>query len=214
MGTTPLTGSASGAPTPAAIIITATPLVNFLITWKGGRKLELTAMFSLLLLLSGVTIARWGSSFNPTGFAWIILATVCNGLLYELFDRAKADPYQRCFWGSIGIGTIGLIGGVHHSWTPLIQHPVLWLVLGGFAFVHGFLYWMSNLMAFKLLPNKDVVSVLAQGETPVVIIMAYVLLGETLTLMQWVGVSVALIGSCRLLHWVKTTTSTDNAVEI
>ncbi len=71
----------------------------------------------------------------------------------------------------------------------------------GFAVIHGFLYWVSNLYAFEYLP-KDVASVLAQGETPAVIVLATILLGETLTGIQWIGVIVALTGAWYVMHWI------------
>jgi drug/metabolite transporter (DMT)-like permease len=75
------------------------------------------------------------------------------------------------------------------------------LLVLGFAFVGGFLYWIANLMAFENLPTTEA-SVLAQGETPAVILGASILLGEHLTLVQWVGVGIALYGAWYLSRWL------------
>jgi len=71
----------------------------------------------------------------------------------------------------------------------------------GFAFVGGFLYWIANLMAFENLPTTEA-SVLAQGETPAVILGANFMLGEHLTMLQWVGVAIALYGGWYLSRWL------------
>jgi hypothetical protein len=64
----------------------------------------------------------------------------------------------------------------------------------GFAIVGGFLYFLANLVAFSNLPQV-VAAVLVQGETPAVILMAKVLLGEQLNRLQWLGVLIALLGA-------------------
>lgn len=186
---------------PTIIIVTATPLINFLITLVGGKKVPKPAIIGLVLMLGGVVVARWGGSFHAVGFAWSVFGTICNGLLYEFFARSKSTPFQRCFWACIGIGVIGLVGSYNSNWSQVVQSPQLQLMLLGFAFVGGFLYWIANLIAFENLP-KDSASVLAQGETPAVILIAGLLLGEGLTFVQWLGVLVALYGAWYLSRWL------------
>jgi drug/metabolite transporter (DMT)-like permease len=123
-----------------------------------------------------------------------------NGILYELFARAKTNPLQKCFYGSTGMGALGLVLSAGSSWSAIAE-PRLILVVLGFAFVGGFLYWIANLMAFENLPTTEA-SVLAQGETPAVILGASILLGEHLTLVQWVGVGIALYGAWYLSRWL------------
>ncbi len=98
------------------------------------------------------------------------------------------------------MGIVGLVLSVQTPWANALK-PELLLSLLGFAFVGGFLYWMANLLAFKNLPTVEV-SVLGQGETPTVILGAYFLLGEKLTLVQWAGVGMSLIGACYLAMWL------------
>jgi drug/metabolite transporter (DMT)-like permease len=136
-----------------------------------------------------------------------------NGILYEWFSRALPDlasdtlqqkfrkMLQKCFWACTGMGALGLILSVHASWAPIVQ-PKLVIALVGFAFVGGFLYWLCNLIAFQNLPTVEA-SVLAQGETPAVIIGAGLLLHEHLGLLQWVGVGIALCGAWYLSRWLQ-----------
>lgn len=188
---------------PTIIIVTATPLVNFLIGARVGRRISAAAVFGLTLVLAGVVIARWGGHFQWAGFAWSVFATVMNGILYEFFARAKAHPLEKCFYSCVGMGMLGLIAwcfGEHSSWASITDSNIL-LTVVGFAFVGGFLYWLVNLVAFTNLPTNEA-SVLAQGETPAVIIGATLLLGEHLTMLQWCGVGVALFGAWYLTRWL------------
>lgn len=190
---------------PTIIVITATPLVNLAIGAFLGRKISGASIIGLVLVLSGVTIARWGGHFEWTGFAWTLLGTIANSVLYEWFSRAKSQLLQKCFWGSVGMGALGLVMSVNTSWAPAAE-PRLVLLLIGFAFVGGFLYWLANLLAFENLPTTEA-SVLAQGETPAVILGASFLLGEQLTFIQWIGVAVALCGAWYLSRWLSRKTS-------
>lgn len=200
---------------PTIIIVTATPLVNFLLTVLLGKKVSKETILALFLVLGGVIVARWGGGFQALGFAWAVFGTVCNGILYELFARAKSTPFQRCFWACMGIGIVGLVGSYHSNWVHVTQDPLLPVLLVGFAFVGGFLYWLANLYAFENL-DKDAASVLAQGETPVVILFAGLMLGEHLTLVQWLGVFIALYGAWYLSRRLakkdrETTSGTESA---
>lgn len=185
---------------PTIIIITATPLVNLVIGAFLGRRISPASIVGLVLVLGGVVIARWGGHFQWAGFAWTLFGTIMNGILYEFFARAKATSLQKCFYACMGMGTLGLVLSAGASWSAIAEPKLILLVLG-FAFVGGFLYWIANLMAFENLPTTEA-SVLVQGETPAVILGASVLLGEHLTLVQWVGVGIALYGAWYLSRWL------------
>ena len=185
---------------PTIIIITATPLVNLAISFVLGRKVSGASIIGLVLVLGGVLIARRGGHFQWEGFAWTVFGTVMNGILYEFFARAKANSLQKCFYACMGMGILGLILSVNTPWASVMD-PKLAVMLVGFAFVGGFLYWIANLLAFENLPTTEA-SVLAQGETPAVIIGAYVMLGEHLTFVQWTGVAISLFGAWYLSRWL------------
>ncbi len=185
---------------PTIIIITATPLINFAISLFLGRKISEASIIGLVLMLGGVLIARKGGLFQWEGFVWSVFGTVMSGVLYELFAKAKTTSLQKGFFAGIGMGTLGLILSVN---TPLISTmtPKLTVLLLGFAFVGGFLYWIANMLAFENLRITEA-SVLAQGETPAVIIGAYFMLGEHLTFVQWTGVAISLFGAWYLSQWL------------
>lgn len=185
---------------PTIIIITATPLVNLVIGAFLGRRISPASIVGLVLVLLGVAVARWGGEFQWAGFAWTLFATIMNGILYEFFARAKTSSLQKCFYAHIGMGILGLVLSAGGSWSAIAEPKLILLVLG-FAFVGGFLYWIANLMVFDNLPTTEA-SVLVQGETPAVILGAIILLGERFTLVQLVGVGIALYGEWHLSHWL------------
>ncbi len=100
----------------------------------------------------------------------------------------------------VGLTLLGLALSTGSSWTA-IANPRLVALLISFAFVGGFLYWQANLLAFANLPTTEA-SVLAQGETPAVILGASFMLGEKLTPFQWFGVVIALYGAWYLSRWL------------
>ncbi|OIO49491.1 MAG: hypothetical protein AUJ34_01080 [Parcubacteria group bacterium CG1_02_41_12] len=185
---------------PTIIIVTATPLVNLIIGAFLGRHVSSASIIGLVMVISGVIIARWGGNFQWIGFMWSLFGTVMNGILYEFFARAKSTSMQKCFWAHIGMGTLGIILSSGVSWAPIAEPKIVLLILG-FTFVGGLLYWIANLLAFENLPTTEA-SVLAQGETPAVILGSAILLNEHLTTIQWIGVLIALYGAWYLSRWL------------
>lgn len=190
---------------PTIIIITATPLVNLVISFFLGRRISSASVIGLVLVLGGVVMARWGGYFQWAGFAWTAFGTIMNGVLYEFFARAKSSPLQKCFWACAGMAALGLVMSFGDSWTA-VANPKLIVLLIGFAFVGGFVYWIANLVAFENLPTTEA-SVLAQGETPAVILGANFMLGEHLSAPQWIGVFIALFGAWYLTRWLTKSAS-------
>jgi len=189
---------------PTIIVVTATPVVNLIIGMFLGRKISLTVVMTFILVLGGVAVAHWGSHFEWLGFSWSVFATVANGFLYEWFARAKASSFEKGFWAYFGMGVLGLGLSIGADWSPMLEPRVVVLVIG-FAIVGGFLYVMANLIAFKNLPTNEA-SVLAQGETPAVILGAWLLLGERLTWIQGIGIGISLFGAWYLFRWLSQQT--------
>ncbi|HYC34456.1 MAG TPA: DMT family transporter, partial [Candidatus Paceibacterota bacterium] len=168
---------------PTLIILTTSPVINLLVSVFLGNKISRAAITGLVLMFGGVVLARWGGHFNWTGFAWSVLASVMSGVLYEFLARSKTGSMQKCILAYIGMAMLGFIVGFKDSWGALADGRLV-LVVVAFAFIGGFLYWIANVVAFKNLRTLEA-SVLAQGETPAVILGAWLFLGEHLTLFQW-----------------------------
>jgi drug/metabolite transporter (DMT)-like permease len=187
---------------PTIVVITLTPVVNFAAAWLRGKKIGKATVISLAVLLTGVALACGKpDTFSLKGLLWSLLASFMSGVTYELLARAKSGAYEKCFWGSVGIGSIGLFAGIETSWLTIARDIDLVAMLLCFALVGGFLYWIANVVAFANLPTESA-SVLAQAETPAVILMAHAILGERLSPIQWVGVIIALAGAGYLSYWL------------
>lgn len=180
------------------VVITATPLINVFFSLVLKRKISRFVWIALPFVLGGVTLACLEGAFSWPGFLWSLFATIMNALLYEFMSKSKAKPLQKCFWASLSMGVLGIALSTNTDWAPLRETRVLELV-SIFAFVGGFLYWLANLIAFEKL-NITTASVLAQGETPAVIIGAWLIVGETMNFNQALGVTIALAGTIYLAY--------------
>lgn len=188
---------------PTIIVVTTTPVLNILFGIFTGRRISLPCVAGLSLVLGGVCLACWHGQFQWTGFLWSVFGTIMNAILYELFAKTKAQSHQKFFWLSVGMGLLGLsldLNDPNTTWSAIAEPHNIWLLIG-FAFVGGFLYWISNLITFKNLPTNEA-SVLAQGETPAVILGSYWILHEELSRIQMIGVAIALLGAVLLGKWL------------
>lgn len=179
---------------PTLIIVTLTPLLNFIFTRLSGKHVARSALRGLAFLFVGAILSHWGWHYHHAGLCYSLFGTLCNAGVYELFARAKSKALQQCFWGMFGMGSIGMFLSASSNWHAVLDQPSLVATLIGFALVSGLLYWLANIAAFERLP-KDHASVLAQGETPAVILMAWFIVGERITLIQGIGVLVSLTGA-------------------
>lgn len=178
---------------PTIVVITLAPMVNMLFALHAGRRPSKALVVGFALLITGVSVTCKLGAFHWVGLSWSLLGAVMCGFAYECIVRSNGNALSKCFWGSVGMGLLGVALSLGHSWSPLME-PNTAILLASFAFVGGFLYWVANLVAFANLPTTEA-SVLAQGETPAVIIGAYIITGERLTTGQWAGVAIALFGA-------------------
>ncbi len=178
-------------------VVTLTPIINFLFAQGRGKPVPLAALLSLMLILLGVTLAlrsKDKSSASAAGLAWSLFGVLMNGLFYEFAGTTVTPPLQACFWQAICLAVVGGLGSLRASWAWWRGNFQLKMVVVSFALIGGFLYFLANLIAFTNL-SQVVAAVLVQGETPAVILMAKVLLGEQLSRTQWLGVAIALLGA-------------------
>lgn len=188
---------------PTIVIITLTPLVNFAAKWWRGERTNKLAFLSLLALIGGVLVALepWNAPMDALGVMWSIGGVILQGVGFEVLAKTtNHDPRVRGFWFSIVICTVGFTGTLAQDNFPIVAHEfsqTTFLLLLGFGFTGGFLYFLSIVFAFDYL-ETEVASVLAMGETPAVILGAGVLLGEKMSFVQWGGVIIALAATATL----------------
>ena len=190
---------------PSLICLTLVPLVNFSLLWSKGKRPSRSAVRCLLIMVVGVVIALepWANKTNltTTGLLWSFVACVSAGIYYEGMSRAVGEKLQKVFWQAVIISFTALAGVLMSTSKPTLPDLQTSYLLLGFAFVGGFLYILANIMAFENLPI-DVACVLAQGETPMVILASGIILKEELTLVQWLGVLIAMYGAGVLSAWI------------
>lgn len=182
---------------PTLVVLTLTPVVNIAAKLWRGQSVDNRVYACLLFLVIGVTVALnpWHASFDTDGLFLSVAATVLAGLGFEVLSTEKGiDPYNKSFWlavVTIGLGTVTSFTSGH---IPFMQET--WsinrvLALIGFGATGGFLYYLANIIAFERL-KTEVASTLAMAETPAVIVGAWLMLGEKLSVIQWIGVLLAL----------------------
>lgn len=202
---------------PTIVILTATPVTNIVAKWWRGHHVESRVTLSLAVLLAGVLVALnpWQTTFNLHGFLWSVTATLLIGIGFEILGVTKdVDPYYKSFWIAILMIVIGTVSTALAGRVPFSAE--VWdashlAALVGYGVIGGFLYILANVIAFEKL-KTEVASTLAMGETPAVILGAWVTLGEHLSIIQWCGVLVALAATLGLS--ASEATSTKLADEI
>jgi drug/metabolite transporter (DMT)-like permease len=182
---------------PTLVVLTTTPVVNIAAKRLRGQSVDGRVYLCLGGLLLGVMIALnpWQANFDLRGFLLSVVATLLAGIGFEVLARQKGiDPYNKGFWLAVVTVVVGFLATLadghlpfaHEAWN--ISHA---LALVSFGVTGGFLYYLANIVAFEKL-KTEVASTLAMAETPAVIVGSWFMLGETLTLIQWIGVGIAL----------------------
>lgn len=188
---------------PTIVILTLTPIVNFGFKSYRGDRIDTTAAVSLVFMLLGVviTLQPWNTAPNFWGYFWSLSGVVLAGTGFEVLSKTgKLDPFNRTLWLGVVIGVVGLSVHMVQGEIPFKEHAitqVLLVNLIGFGMVAGFLYLLSIVLTFDYL-ETEVASVLAMAETPAVIIGAQLLLGETMGMIEWGGVILALVAATAL----------------
>lgn len=182
---------------PTLVVLSTTPVVN--IAAKLWRKQTVSRRVYACLggLIIGVVIALnpWQENFRLLGFVYSVAATILAGIGFEALAGAKGvDPYNKSFWLAVVTAILGFLTTLVSGRIPFATES--WnathvFALIGFGVTGGFLYYLANIVAFEKL-KTEVASTLAMAETPAVIVGAWLMLDERMTLAQWMGVAIAL----------------------
>jgi len=188
---------------PTIVIVTATPLVNFAAKMYRRESVSRAAGLSLFFILAGVIVALepWQAAMDGWGLLWSVAAMLFAGAGFEIIGMTEdVDSWNKTFWLALIIAVVGSGSVLFEDvpWAGLLSlDGRLILILVGFGFLHGFLYLFAIIVTFDHL-KTEVASVLAMGETPLVIIVAIVLLGEDMSALQGSGVAIALVATALL----------------
>lgn len=199
------------------IIVTLTPIVNFCFAAKNGVPVEAFVSFGVMLF--GVYLVLGKAKERPTnwisGVGWSLFGTAFNGFFYEAIAVTKTPVFQATFWQAIAVAVIGWLAltilpkeQYNLSSPGLKSTPVstqrykLYVALLLFGLIGGLAYFLSNIIAFTYLP-KVVASVLAQGESPMVVLIDGLLTPKNrLSAIQWGGALLTLAGAVYLTWWL------------
>lgn len=189
---------------PTLVVLTATPVVNIAAKVVRGQSVDGRVYACLAGLLLGVMIALnpWQTDFDLWGFSLSIAGLLLAGVSFEVLAGQKGiDPYNKSFWLAVVTVIVGFAATLYGGHLPFTREA--WNIphafaLVGFGVTGGFAYYLANIVAFEKL-KTEVASTLAMAETPAVIVGAWLMLGETLTFMQWIGVVIALGATAALI---------------
>ncbi len=191
-------------PGPTLVVITATPVVNIVAKLLRGKRVALRVYQCLAALIAGVAIALnpWQAAFSPTGFAVSIAGMLLAGIGFEVLGAQKGvNKYNKTFWVAVITVVVGATASAWSGHVPFVD--ATWnvtrvMALIGFGAIGGLLYYLCNIVAIEKLPI-EVATTIAMAETPVVIVFAWFMLGDTMTVVQWTGVLIALSATLPLL---------------
>ncbi|MCX6715794.1 MAG: hypothetical protein NT077_02100 [Candidatus Taylorbacteria bacterium] len=197
-----------------AVVVAFMPVVNIVIGLFEGKRVSGTVIISMTCLILGVVIALepWSQPISIPGLLWAISCVIISGIGFEMWGREPETVTisQKCFWLSIwALGmSLAIIGFSDNETLCLAKYADMRLVkiLVAFA-IPVTIYLFLSIVPFSRVGKMNVVTatILIQGCTPATLIGSYFLVGERLSLHQWSGVAVALIGASFLsVQTIKT----------
>lgn len=192
---------------PCMVIMAALPVINVVIAIYEGRKVSALVIWSMLGIIVGVAIALepWRQSMNSAAICYMVVCNILGGIGFELWARAPktTSASAKCFWMGISLIVISLIimlstgqsFGAEKYFSVRIILTVLFFGMAG-----GVLYIYATIIPFGRI-KTETASVLLQGTTPAAIIGTYFIRGESLSVLQWSGVIVAVVCTAILSVW-------------
>ncbi|GAA1736674.1 EamA family transporter [Microcella frigidaquae] len=171
-------------------------------------KARLWVAIAFVLLGLAVVAQVWASTLDALGVVLALAAAVCLALYFLIGERqvARTSPLAVSFWTmsiaavfwsfvsgwwelSPGFLTTPVdLGGVHGEFLVPMAVPLAWnILLGSFA------PFLLSLAALGRLP-ATVAGITASSEVVFAFAVAWIWLGEALTLVQVIGAAVVLAG--------------------
>lgn len=184
---------------PTIIIMSMTPVVNIIIALFLRHQIPRFAFAGFFVMLAGILFSlrqdQWHSGLNSSGLLWSIIATIGCGVGNECLGHTKNSQKNQLAWLGIGMALISLVDlCISGKGLPEFHvHTDNCLYLALFSLSVGWFYLQAYIMGFTHL-NKIVASVLVQGETPAVILVAGIFTNERMLSLQWLGICIVIVG--------------------
>lgn len=189
-----------------SILNSISPVFAFLITWAITRQEPATArkltgvvagFAGVVLVIGPEALSGLGSNFWPQ---FAILISCASYALSAIHSRhfKSIDPAVTaagaCFAGTLMLLPFALV--IEQPWTlaPSGRSLLAGLGAGVFSTALGFLIY------FRLTKTLGSIGVTAQGylRAPIGVLIAVVLLGETLSVFAWLGLALVVVGVAAL----------------
>lgn len=195
-------------PNPVIIVITLTPIVNFVIGLGKKTKICPITVLCLALVIAGeclaLDVAR--QQLNLTGLALSITSTLATGLGLEFWAESKSGASQKMLWYCLSLFLFSLVSlYAMPGKVEFIPQGVTWktalLVFAVIGTFSGIVYVGAAGIALSRLPATSA-SILLQGETPAVMLGSLFILDQKIFFHQGLGVSIMLLGISILMAWM------------
>ncbi|MBP2323969.1 drug/metabolite transporter (DMT)-like permease [Kibdelosporangium banguiense] len=179
-------------------------LVALWVRFVRGTILPAKAWLGTAMALAGLAMVAqvWdGLRLDVVGVLAGIGAALCAACYFLVGERAMAEthPLTAATWGMvIGAVAIAIIGRPWEIPGKLLVKQTslgpVWILLVAVAVLSTTIAYVIGMMALKRLPS-NVASVLALAEPVFAIVIAWVLLAETLSVVQIIGSVTLLVGA-------------------
>ncbi len=200
---------------PASIAITCLYLypsiVSVLSRFFLKEELSFKKVAVLLISFAGVFLISWSgdSSLNMAGVALAVSAAILNAVMVVYIKKylTDANPIHVSSvvlaWSTIGFGIIGLL-----SSSPLALPTGIeaWLLVAGLGLFSTVVPFTSLYTGLSLITASEA-AIISSTEPLITMVLAFVILGERLTILQGIG-SILVIGGVLLLSLPKNQVST------
>ncbi len=182
------------------------PAIVTLISWwfLGERLTHLKALVLVVTFVGCLLVVRAYEPeqirLNALGIACGLGAGVCYAL-YTLFSKRALERYAplAVITYAFGFGALFLALTQFSTWAEVVSYPLAaWTLLLALATVTLMGYFMYA-QGMKYLP-ATVASIVTTLEPGVATVLAFFILGETLTVAQWIGGGL-IVGGVILLHF-------------
>lgn len=188
----------------SSIIMQVNPVFMVLLGIFIGERLTVNVIAGIGVSLLGTLLVMgvWGGqglnlTLGQSGSDLLVLAGALCWAMYAVFSKGlvlRLGGYVATTWvmvaGALELLVLMWLVPVTHQWPVTPCHWVIIVYLAVFPSAVGFFAWYEGMQLIKL----SLLNVM-QYLTPVfTIILAWILLGERLSLWQWVGAGTVLAG--------------------
>lgn len=182
------------------------PAIVAVVAWLLWREpltrrkvLAIIITFGGTVLVSGLGISTQ-ASFNLPGLL-VGLGVPITYATFSLFGKPLAGRYPplTILTYGFGFGALALLPLQFFTPQPWPIPGQVWLYAGALVVFSTIVPFTSYTFALSRLP-ASIAGILAMAEIPFAALLAYLLLGERMTITQWLG-AVLVVGGVLLLTW-------------